>query len=286
MRNSFVFYKSWVDALNTLPEEYQFEGYKAVAYYGVNGRFPRKVSAVVKSLLVSVSVGMDRSIARYNACVENGKKGGRPKKELIINDLNEVNQNLEKPKKTKQNLDKPSVTQQNLDKPNHNLNVNYNYNDNVNYNVNIYSKLINNIFNNLNACAGARARERKDFERQPIIDYFSSFFGLYRGKYYDAGLEIVDCILEALDMSYYGESGLIFKGQRYSFDSFLQIVSCVDSEEFGKIVNQLVFNGIIEARHWYVLGCLFKVGSEEETTRNQKEREEFVKQLSDIYSRT
>ena len=139
------------------------------------------------------------------------------------------------------------------------------------------SKLINkNIYNNLNACTGARVRERKDFERQPIIDYFSSFFDLYRGKYYDAGLEIVDCILEALEMA---SEGLTFKGQRYTVESLLNIIARIDSEQLGKIVNQLVFNGVIESRAWYILGCLIKAGSAPKTTRSSSEMELFTKSL-------
>ena len=265
IRDSFVVFKDWAESIEALPEEYQLEGYKALAYYGLHGEPPTDTSPVITSLMISFRTVMKDNIARYNASVENGKKGGRPKKELTqkIENLEEPNQNLEKPRET----------QENLEEPNPNLNVN----DNVNVN----SKLINNIYNNLNACTGARVRERKDFERQPIIDYFSSFFGLYRGKYYDAGLEIVDCILEALDVAHYSSNGLVFKGKRYNSEEFVSIIAKITNEEFGRIVNQLVFNGVIESRHWYILGCLIKACNTP-SEREDYEQEQFVNDMINL----
>ena len=179
MRNSFVFYKSWVDALNELPDEYLIEGYKAVTYYGVNGKLPKQISAVVKSLLTTISFEMDRCFKRYNASVENGKKGGRPRKNAPkIADKNEkINdkKNISISPKIKHLLGKNYVVKknlENLEKPNHNLYVyvyDYVY-------VNNISKLNNNKFIYLGVCAGARVRERKDLERKPLFNYFSTFF--------------------------------------------------------------------------------------------------------------
>ena len=125
IRDSFVMFKNWAEAIEALPEEYQLETYKAVVSYGLNGEIPQNLSAVSKAMLISFSKGMENSILRYNASVENGKKGGRPKKANL--DITEDNQTI-----TKENLEKPSETQDNLDKPSHNLNVNVNVNDNVN----------------------------------------------------------------------------------------------------------------------------------------------------------
>ena len=123
IRDSFVMFKNWAEAIEALPEEYQLETYKAVVSYGLNGEIPQNLSAVSKAMLISFSKGMENSILRYNASVENGKKGGRPKKENL--DITEDNQTI-----TQENLEKPSKTQENLDEPNHNLNVNVNVNDN------------------------------------------------------------------------------------------------------------------------------------------------------------
>ena len=101
IRDSFVIFKNWSDAINALPEEYQLESYKSLVYYGTTGVMPDNISPVTKAILISFSVGMENSICRYNASVENGKKGGRPKKEI-----QETQQNLEKPSETQDNQDK------------------------------------------------------------------------------------------------------------------------------------------------------------------------------------
>ena len=117
VRDSFVILKNWANAIEVLPEEYQLETYKALMSYGLTGQMPENVSAITKALLISFSVSMENNITRYNASVENGKKGGRPKKET-----EETQENLEKPRKTQENLEKPN--------PNLNDNVNVNVNDN------------------------------------------------------------------------------------------------------------------------------------------------------------
>lgn len=119
IRDSFIIFKNWADAINALPEEYQLEAYKSLVAYGTSGQMPDDISQVTKALLISFSVGMENSICRYNASVNNGKLGGRPPKKK---------EELE----TQGNLEKPSITQDNLDEPTHNLNVNVN--DNVNKN--------------------------------------------------------------------------------------------------------------------------------------------------------
>ena len=127
IRESFIIFKNWTEAINKLPEKYQLEAYKALTQYGLTGTMPEKVSPYVEALLISFSVGMENSICRYNASVENGKKGGRPPKNQT------QNANLEEPKITQQNLEEPNKTKTNQLEPNPNLNVNVNVNDNVNY---------------------------------------------------------------------------------------------------------------------------------------------------------
>ena len=123
IRDSFVIFKNWVDAINSLPNKYQLECYKALVEYGMSGKMPDGISPTSRAMLISFSVGMENNVRRYVASVENGKKGGRPKKI----------KNLEKPNKTQENLLEPNQAYTNLDEPTHNLYVN----DNVNVNVNI-----------------------------------------------------------------------------------------------------------------------------------------------------
>ena len=77
-RQNFVFFKNWVETINTLPEEYQLETYKSLCEYGLSGVMPSEVSAVVKAILQSFSVAMDNAISRHKVLIENAKKGGNP----------------------------------------------------------------------------------------------------------------------------------------------------------------------------------------------------------------
>lgn len=93
MRESFVFYRSYYEAINELPEEYKLEVLNAIMEYNFNGTLP-ELSPVAKAMFTLMKPNMDNAARRYNASVENGKKGGRPPKE----NLEKPNNNLEKPK--------------------------------------------------------------------------------------------------------------------------------------------------------------------------------------------
>lgn len=125
IRESFVIFRNWAEAIEALPEKYQLQTFKALVEYGFNGEIPKNLPPIVNAMLISFSAGMENSILRYNASVENGKKGGRPRKNVE----EKTQENLDEPN---HNLEKPSETQPNLDEPNHNLNVNVNDNVNVN----------------------------------------------------------------------------------------------------------------------------------------------------------
>lgn len=127
-RNSFVFYASYKEALDNLPPEQQLNLYKAICQYAFNGKFTR-LTKQEKSILNLIIPTLDSSMRRYDANVENGKKGGRPKKE---------NTPLKNPPETQTKPNEnPSITQS---KPNSKPKQNLNYNDNENYNYNIYNK--------------------------------------------------------------------------------------------------------------------------------------------------
>ena len=119
MRDSFVFYASFYDAISNLPGDTQLEVYNAVCKYALLGELP-ELSPIAKAMFTVMRPVMDAASARYEASVANGKKGGRPKKE-----------NLEKPSNNLKGLET-----ENLEKPSPNLNDNVNDNDNVNVNVN------------------------------------------------------------------------------------------------------------------------------------------------------
>lgn len=111
-KDGFIFYKSFYDSINALDESMQLEVYKALAEYGLIGEMGDDLSPIAKALLTAMIPTIDNANKRYVASVENGKKGGRPKKNKEV--VQEIKENLEKPK---QNLNKPS---RNLKEPNPN----------------------------------------------------------------------------------------------------------------------------------------------------------------------
>lgn len=124
MKDSFVFYASFYEAISNLPGETRLEVYEAICKYALQGELP-ELSPIAKAMFTVMRPVMDAASARYEASVANGKKGGRPKKE-----------NLEKPSNNLKGLETG-----NLEKPSPNLNVNVNDNDNVNVNVNDNDKV-------------------------------------------------------------------------------------------------------------------------------------------------
>ena len=111
-KDGFIFYKSFYDSINALDESMQLEVYKALAEYSLTGEMGDDLSPIAKALLTAMIPTIDNANKRYVASVENGKKGGRPKKNKEV--VQEIKENLEKPK---QNLNKPS---RNLKEPNPN----------------------------------------------------------------------------------------------------------------------------------------------------------------------
>lgn len=90
----------------------QLEVYKALAEYGLTGEMRDDLSPITKALLTAMIPTIDNANKRYVASVENGKKGGRPKKNKEV--VQEIKENLEEPS---HNLEKPK---QNLKEPNPN----------------------------------------------------------------------------------------------------------------------------------------------------------------------
>jgi len=113
MKESFVFYRSFYEAIQKLPEEYQLELMQVIMKYNFEEELP-KMSPVVEAMFTLIKPNIDKASERYERCVENGKKGGRPKTET----------------KPKENLNETKK------KPNENQDINLNDNDNDNYNDN------------------------------------------------------------------------------------------------------------------------------------------------------
>ena len=85
-RGSFVFYRSYYDCINELPEEYKLKVALAIINYGLNDSFDDS-DPIVKAILMNVIPLLDKSNQRYEIAKKNGLKGkeygilgGRPKK--------------------------------------------------------------------------------------------------------------------------------------------------------------------------------------------------------------
>ena len=74
--NRFTFHESWLDTIETLPQEAQTDALKALLNYALRGIMPAEDDAVGKLIvgLLSATIEADRQ-RRAGGC-----KGGRPKK--------------------------------------------------------------------------------------------------------------------------------------------------------------------------------------------------------------
>ena len=80
MRESVVFYKSFYEAIKELPDEQQAHLYNAVFAFQFDGTEPELESGVEKAIWKIIKP----LIMANNDRFENGKKGGRPKKEKPV----------------------------------------------------------------------------------------------------------------------------------------------------------------------------------------------------------
>ena len=140
MRDSFVFYRSFAEVISMIPDaEDKITLLNALIEYGLNGTEPDlqyPLSAMFKQMTSSIAGAQKR----YQASVENGKKGGRPKTvdEYKIRELKEQGltdkqiaeelkcsiSSVEKvPVKPRKNL-KVDATRKNQKNPNDNVNDN------------------------------------------------------------------------------------------------------------------------------------------------------------------
>ena len=72
-RNSFVFYRSFFEAVSELKPKAQTEVILAICEYALN-RTERQLSGMQKAVFILIKPNLDANQKKY----ENGKKGGRP----------------------------------------------------------------------------------------------------------------------------------------------------------------------------------------------------------------
>jgi len=85
-REAFIFYRSFFESINELPEKNQMQLYKALIEFGLNGTEP-DLKGVNKSIFTLIRPQLEANNKRY----EDGKKGGRPKekKPVVIKNDNQ-----------------------------------------------------------------------------------------------------------------------------------------------------------------------------------------------------
>lgn len=127
-RESFIFYRSFIDAIGKMPPKEYKETMQAIAMYALDGIEPAGLGRFADMAFALIKPQLDANAKRF----ENGCKGGRPK-------ANENQTETETKPKRNQKETKKNQTET-TSEPNHNVNVN----DNVNLNHNLNDNLKNN----------------------------------------------------------------------------------------------------------------------------------------------
>lgn len=114
MRDSFVFYRSFYEAIKDLPRSVQGEIYTAIMEYSLYGNQTEGLKQVARSVFTLIKPQLDANKKKF----ENGCKGGRPKTKT------EAAISSEKTKTKPNNNQHPTQSI-----PNDNVNENENVND-------------------------------------------------------------------------------------------------------------------------------------------------------------
>ena len=169
MRDSIVFYRSYYNAIIKLPEENREEALITFLDYAFNDTIREDMSPVVEPIFILAKETIDASKKRYLAAVENGKKGGRPRKSKTEKTTSKTPEKTtsKKPQKTLANAGEK--TQQNL-----NVYVNENVNENENADVDVYDYDDAVAFASENRKAGFSSRTNDDDKTTKAILVFHS----------------------------------------------------------------------------------------------------------------
>lgn len=240
MRNSFIFYSSYYEAISELPDEEQGLIYKAIIDYGIAKKEPKKLTPACKMCFRLIRPTIDAALSRYDASVENGKKGGAPK----------GNSNAQKQPKNN-----PKTTQ---NQPRNNLDQTQKQAKN-NLDMDMDIQLVNHEYKNKfdidyqQTCG--RVRERSEEERSPYIKFYADYF--YPGlidPWKSVGYEIVDTMIEAHDQATI--NGLKFNKNIIGGKDLAKTFANVNVDQFRAIATQMRFNLEVKNRPYYILGAI------------------------------
>ncbi|QWU97970.1 hypothetical protein KPF23_03725 [Riemerella anatipestifer] len=75
-RDSFIFYRSFYEAIRELPRDIQGEVLTAIMEYGLDGVTTDNLKPIARAIVALIKPQIDANNRRF----DNGKKGGRPPK--------------------------------------------------------------------------------------------------------------------------------------------------------------------------------------------------------------
>ena len=137
-RQSTVFYEQWYKIIKDFPPKEKEKAFKYIFEYAFYGIEPEKDKTTSMSYVVfgMAKPNIDSAQRRYDAAMENGQKGGRPKKvtEEVLEKIVELRKNGLTQKEVALELGLSLKTIQRVEKDisqNHNENVNDNVKENI-----------------------------------------------------------------------------------------------------------------------------------------------------------
>lgn len=75
MRDSFIFFRSFYEAIKDLPRDVQGEIYTAIMEYGLYGKETEQLKPIARSIFILIKPVLDAGLTRQ----DNSRKGGAPK---------------------------------------------------------------------------------------------------------------------------------------------------------------------------------------------------------------
>ena len=274
MRNSFIFYSSYYDAISELPEDEQGLIYKAIIDYAIAKKEPHNLTPACRMCFKLIKPTIDAALSRYDASVENGKKGGAPKGNS--NAQKQPKNNLETTQEQpRNNLETSEIQAKN------NLDIDMDIDMDVDKDLDkdIDFELVNkNKFNIEFQETCARVRERTQKEREPYLKFYSDYFYEWLiDPWKSIGYEVVDTMIEAHEQA--TVFGLKFDHKIITGKEFVKIISNVDVEQFRSIATQIRFNEDIKNRPYYILGCIMFAARDKKNRMTQQQMNDFIKTM-------
>lgn len=103
MRESFIFYKEWKDAIADLPNDVRLEIYEAIIEYGTTGKLPA-LKPIANVAFNFIKTGIDRNSEKYSEVLEKRKIAGRKGGLAKANNTKQDVANLANASNTKQSV--------------------------------------------------------------------------------------------------------------------------------------------------------------------------------------